>query len=84
VIRAAKKRTGYPVIAPDVVAALAAALALALALVLVLAAVGAAEIVVFPVAIEGQPAADTADSGLGLDTGGSKIYSADMQVYRCC
>jgi hypothetical protein len=55
-----------------------------LALVLALAAVGAPEILVFSVAIEGQPAADTANSGLGLDTEGSKIHSADMQVYRCC
>jgi hypothetical protein len=68
--------TGQLVIAAGIVAVSVAAL--------VLAAVGAPEIVVFPVAMEGQPAADTADSGLGLDTEGSKIYSADMQVYRCC
>jgi hypothetical protein len=70
------------VLAADVVEAPVAALVLAL--VLALAAVGAPEILVFSVAIEGQPAADTANSGLGLDTEGSKIHSADMQVYRCC
>jgi hypothetical protein len=49
-----------------------------------LAVVGSPETVVSPVAIERQPAADTADFEAGLYTEGLEIQVADMQVYMHC
>jgi hypothetical protein len=60
----------------DIVAAPVGALALA--------AVGAPEVVVFHVASERQPAADTAILGAGLGTEGLEIPFADMQAYMYC